>query len=115
MSFLRRRFPHAAIDAVSDGISAMDAFVDRRHPVVLIDLEMPEMNGEKLTHALRATDSAQRSALVVLTAAGGPSEWRKLSAVGADAFLVKPVDLDDSGGRDPTHPQTPSPSVVPYR
>jgi serine/threonine-protein kinase len=31
----------------------------------------------------------------VLTAAGGPSEWKRLSAIGADAFLVKPVDAED--------------------
>ena len=31
----------------------------------------------------------------MLTAAGGPSEWKRLSAIGADAFLVKPVDDED--------------------
>jgi serine/threonine-protein kinase len=63
--------------------------------VVLLDLAMPEMDGNKLTLGLRAIDSARQTAIVVMTASGGPSEWRRLSAVGADAFLVKPVDLDD--------------------
>jgi eukaryotic-like serine/threonine-protein kinase len=95
VSFLRRRFPHAVVDSAADGVAAMNAFCDRPYSVVLLDLEMPEMDGTKLTLGLRAIDSALRTAIVVLTAAGGPSEWRRLSAVGADAFLVKPVDLDD--------------------
>jgi eukaryotic-like serine/threonine-protein kinase len=95
VSSLRRRFPCAVIDSVADGASAMSAFCDAPHSVVLLDLAMPEMNGTKLTLALRAIESARRSAIIVLTAAGGPDEWRRLSLVGADAFLVKPVDLDD--------------------
>jgi eukaryotic-like serine/threonine-protein kinase len=93
--FLRQRFPSTTVDSVADGVSAMDAFCDQAYSVVLVDLEMPEMDGTKLTVALRATDRARRTAIVVLTAAGGPNEWRRLSALGADAFLVKPIDLDD--------------------
>ena len=33
--------------------------------------------------------------ILVLTASGGPAEWRQLSAMGVDGFLVKPVMLDD--------------------
>ncbi len=88
-------FPRAVIDSVADGVAALDRFREGSFPVVLVDLEMPEMDGIALTRALRANDSARRTAIVVLTAAGGPSEWRRLSALGADAFLVKPVDLED--------------------
>jgi eukaryotic-like serine/threonine-protein kinase len=31
----------------------------------------------------------------VMTAAGGPGEWRRLSQLGADGFLVKPIDTED--------------------
>jgi len=33
--------------------------------------------------------------IIVMTASGGPQEWRLLSSLGADRFLVKPVNLDD--------------------
>lgn len=97
VSFLGRCFPHATVDSAADGVAALNAFCDAPYAVVLLDLEMPEMDGTRLTQALRAIDSARSTAIVVLTAAGGPSEWRALSAIGADAFLVKPVDLDDLG------------------
>ena len=63
--------------------------------MVLVDLEMPEMDGTRLTGLLREIGTADRTAIIVLTAAGGPSEWKRLSAIGADAFLVKPVDAED--------------------
>jgi response regulator RpfG family c-di-GMP phosphodiesterase len=40
-------------------------------------------------------ESTARIPIIVLTAAGGPREWQRLSAIGADAFLVKPVNADD--------------------
>ena len=95
VSALTARFPTSEVDQVADGAAALDAFCDKPYSVVLVDLEMPEMDGTKLTVLLRAIDSAHRTPIIVLTAAGGPSEWKRLSAIGADAFLVKPVDPED--------------------
>lgn len=92
---LVERFPRSVVDQVGDGAAALAAFCDNPYSVVLVDLEMPEMDGTKLTGLLRAIDSAHRTPIIVLTAAGGPSEWKRLSAIGADAFLVKPVDAED--------------------
>ncbi|MDB4943606.1 MAG: serine/threonine protein kinase [Labilithrix sp.] len=95
VSALRARFPTSEIDEFDDGASALNAFCDKPYSVALVDLEMPEMDGNKLTVGLRAIDSAHKTPIIVLTAAGGPSEWKRLSAIGADAFLVKPVDAED--------------------
>ncbi|MBX3208890.1 MAG: protein kinase [Labilithrix sp.] len=92
---LRARFPHAEIDLVADGGEALAAFESQPYSVVLVDLEMPEMDGAKLTSLLRSLDASRCTPIIVLTAAGGPREWQRLSAIGADAFLVKPVNADD--------------------
>jgi eukaryotic-like serine/threonine-protein kinase len=92
---LAERFPHAVIDQVGDGVEALAAFESQPYSVVLVDLEMPEIDGAKLTLLLRSLDASQRTPIIVLTAAGGPKEWQRLSAIGADAFLVKPVNADD--------------------
>jgi serine/threonine-protein kinase len=92
---LAERFPHAQIDLVGDGVEALEAFESQPYSVVLVDLEMPEIDGAKLTLLLRSLDASQRTPIIVLTAAGGPKEWQRLSAIGADAFLVKPVNADD--------------------
>ena len=95
LSSLKERFPHAEIDEVRDGQHALEAFEKRPYSVVLVDLEMPGMDGAKLTLLLRSDESSARTPIIVLTAAGGPREWQRLSAMGADAFLVKPVNADD--------------------
>jgi eukaryotic-like serine/threonine-protein kinase len=92
---LRSEFPHAEIETVEDGAQALAAFDARPHSVVIIDLRMPNLDGLQLTTLLRARPTASRVPIIVLTASGGADEWRKLSAMGADGFLVKPVNLED--------------------
>jgi serine/threonine-protein kinase len=89
------RFPASVIDQFADGALALEAFRKQPYSVVLVDLEMPEMDGLQLTGLLRNVDSAHGTPIIVMTAAGGPREWKRLSAIGADAFLVKPVDPED--------------------
>jgi serine/threonine-protein kinase len=95
VSSLKQRFPHAVIDEVADGELALAAFEENPYSVVLVDLQMPEVDGARLTLLLRSAESSARTPIIVLTAAGGPREWQRLSAIGADAFLVKPVNADD--------------------
>ena len=92
---LRREFPDAVIECVPDGRSALEAFDLRHHSVAILDLQMPHLDGMELTGLLRARDGAQRVPILVLTASGGSSDWKRLSTMGADGFLVKPVNLKD--------------------
>ena len=92
---LAPRFPEAQIDIVSDGEQAIAAFEKNPYSVVLVDLQMPEVDGMKLTAHLRTLDASDQTPIIVMTAAGGPGEWRRLSQIGADAFLVKPVAFED--------------------
>jgi serine/threonine protein kinase len=92
---LRRDFPDADIECVPNGRAAVDAF-DRCVPsAVVLDLHMPELDGFGVTAMLRARPAARTVPIIIMTALGGPKEWELLSALGADRFLVKPVNLDD--------------------
>jgi serine/threonine-protein kinase len=92
---LRREFPDAELDLVGDGNAALRTFDERQHSVAIVDLQMPHLDGIALTALLRARESAAATAILVVTASGGPTEWKRLSAMGADGFLVKPVNLKD--------------------
>jgi serine/threonine-protein kinase len=93
-STLRREFPDAIVECVGDGKSAFHSALDHAPSVAILDLEMPEMDGIELTEILRARGGAYIP-IVVLTGSGGPREWKQLSALGADGFLVKPVNVKD--------------------
>jgi serine/threonine-protein kinase len=82
-------FPGARIETCPDGEAALRACDREPASLAVIDLDMPGLNGVELTAALRANYSLP---IVVVTASGGAPDWHLLSALGADGFLVKPID-----------------------
>lgn len=92
---LRREFPGADVECVGNGISALQALERQPASVALIDLQMPAMDGVDLTAQIRAREACANMPIIVLTASGGAREWQRLSTMGADRFLVKPIQLDD--------------------
>lgn len=119
---LRAEFPDADVETVSNGQQALEAFDRKPASVVILDLQMPLLDGIALTVLLRSRPASAAVPILVLTASGGPNEWKLLASLGADRFLVKPVDLDDvvamvrktvkdrrplSGQRSPSKPSMP--------
>ncbi len=92
---LHAEFPDAEVEAVSNGQAALEAFDRTPASVVILDLQMPVLDGVAVTALLRSRPASALVPILVLTASGGPNEWKLLSSLGADRFLVKPVDLDD--------------------
>jgi len=92
---LRKAFPGAEVECVPDGQTALQSFEQRPASVVIVDLSMPVLDGMAVTQRLRSRPNADSVAIIVLTGSGGPREWQLLSSLGADRFLVKPVNLDD--------------------
>ncbi|MEP7051165.1 MAG: protein kinase [Pseudomonadota bacterium] len=92
---LGMEFPDADIVCVDNGRALVDAFDQKPASVVMIDLQMPVLDGVAVTALLRARREAESVPIVVMTASGGPQEWKLLSSLGADRFLVKPVNLQD--------------------
>jgi eukaryotic-like serine/threonine-protein kinase len=92
---LSEEFPGADVECVPDGKRAIQAFDQKPASVVVLDLQMPEMDGMAATALLRARPAAHQVPIIVVSASGGPKEWKLLASLGADRFLVKPVSLDD--------------------
>ncbi|HWA74072.1 MAG TPA: serine/threonine-protein kinase [Polyangiaceae bacterium] len=92
---LRLEFPGAAIEGAADGRAALLALEKGAPSVAILDLQMPYLDGLSLTAALRSREECSAMPIIVLTASGGPKEWQRLSSMGVDRFMVKPVNLDD--------------------
>jgi serine/threonine-protein kinase len=85
-------FDGAEIVTVENGTLALEAVEQRPASLAVIDLDMPGLNGIELTAAFRATPNAEKMPILVATAMGGAPDWRLLQALGADGFVVKPID-----------------------
>jgi DNA-binding NarL/FixJ family response regulator len=80
------------VASVSDGISAVDAAVEHRPDVVLMDYRLPGIDGVQATRAVRA--AAPDVAVVCLTASANLREVDALYEAGAVACLSKDQELD---------------------
>ena len=89
---LRFAFPDAAVELFDDGAAALRAAEKKPASLAIIDLDLPGLNGVELTAAIRATPHLEKMPILVVTATGGAPDWRLLQSLGADGFLVKPID-----------------------
>jgi chemosensory pili system protein ChpA (sensor histidine kinase/response regulator) len=75
-----------------DGLEALDLIqrAERLPDVLLLDVEMPQMDGYELTSTLRAHPSYRHLPVVMLTSRSGEKHRQKAFEVGATEYLVKP-------------------------
>jgi len=78
-----------------NGRDGVDVAQNARPDVIFCDISMPEMDGHAVLAALRSNPTTASIPFVFLTARGGASDVRSGMNLGADDYLVKPVEVDD--------------------
>jgi len=81
-----------SILTAKDGLDALDVLhhAERLPDVILLDVEMPRMDGYELLSTIRANPVHQHIPVVMLTSRAGDKHRRKAMELGATAYLVKP-------------------------
>ncbi len=109
-------------DVAEDGAQALDALGRADYDLVLMDLQMPVLDGLEATRRLRETLPPERQPRVVaLTANAFSEDAARCREAGMDGFLTKPVRLDDlraelgrvSGTAPPASADAPAPTPAP--
>ena len=86
------------VDLASDGVEAVRLARHAAHDVVLMDMEMPVMDGLEATREIRALSGhCETVPIVALTAHVTPSHERACREAGMNAFLTKPFDREELG------------------
>jgi chemosensory pili system protein ChpA (sensor histidine kinase/response regulator) len=75
-----------------DGVEALEllAKLDRVPDVMLLDIEMPRMDGFELTARLRDMDLYRKVPIIMLTSRAGEKHRSKAFSLGVTDYLVKP-------------------------
>jgi DNA-binding NarL/FixJ family response regulator len=81
------------VGEAADGWEAIRLARALQPEVVLMDLEMPLLDGYEATRQIKADSSSCR--VVALTVYGSPASRDQASEAGVDAFLVKGVSVED--------------------
>jgi two-component system sensor histidine kinase/response regulator len=84
------------VDTVLNGAEAVNAIRLRRYDAILMDCQMPVMNGYEATIAIRAQEGqGQRVPIIAITAAARAKDRDRCISAGMDGYLAKPVCKED--------------------
>lgn len=92
------------LKVVSDGVEALDYLLARgahagRDPadlpaLVLLDLNLPKLNGREVLQAIRSHPSTKTLPVVVLTTSAEPFDVDHVYDLGANSYIQKPVEFE---------------------
>ena len=81
------------VEVACDGLEALEGAQARAPDIVLMDIQMPRLDGLEAIRRLRADEASARTPIVALTALAMPGDEDRCLHAGADAYLSKPVAM----------------------
>ena len=82
------------VDLAEDGLQALDLAKQNSYALILMDMQMPHMNGIDATKAIRALPGYEQKPIVAITANAFDEDCRLCLRAGMNDHIAKPVDPD---------------------
>lgn len=83
------------VDTAANGIEALACLERSHYGLILMDCQMPEMDGFTATRAIRARPTADaRTPIIALTANAFSADRTEALEAGMDDFITKPINLE---------------------
>lgn len=81
------------VHVASDGLEGINLVRETSPSLILMDINLPNMDGREITTRLRGLPNFANTPIVALTASAGPGSRELALAAGCTGFLTKPIDV----------------------
>lgn len=89
------RRPTIQLLVATSGLQGLELMHTRQPDLLLLDLNLPDMDGLNILQQLKADPRTRAVPVVVISADATPQQAKKLLAAGASAYLTKPLNISD--------------------
>ncbi len=90
-------FQGHAVEEGTDGVQALEAARKSVYDLILLDVDMPNMNGFEALEAIRSDSLNKETIIVMLTGRSDQEDILRGSELGAHSYITKPFDFDVIG------------------
>ena len=87
----------------SDGITGIDVAKITNPDLILMDINLPDLDGYECTARLRKIDGFTKIPILALTANALEGDKQKAIAAGCDGYIPKPIDVDELPNQIASH------------
>jgi two-component system, chemotaxis family, chemotaxis protein CheY len=95
ISFAMKRIPNACVIEATDGVDALKKLSSDKIDLILADINMPVMDGLKLVSLVRGNPSFKDIPIIMVTTEGAEEDRKRAIAIGANAYLPKPIQTQE--------------------
>ncbi|MHB8844914.1 MAG: response regulator [Nitrospirota bacterium] len=95
ITFALKRIPGSRIVEANDGIDALKKLSTQKFDIILTDINMPIMDGLKLVSMVRNDPVHKAIPIVIITTEGADEDRKRGLALGANAYIAKPIQTAD--------------------
>lgn len=89
--FALARVKRVQITEAEDGVDALRKLAGQKFDLILTDINMPVMDGLKLVKRIRSDATHAQTPIVVITTEGSNEDRARAMALGANAYITKPI------------------------
>ncbi len=91
--FILKKHGHEVIEA-RDGAEGVALAVQEKPDLVIMDIQLPDMDGLEATKGIRASEADGDMPIIALTSYAMPGDREKALAAGCNGYITKPIDVE---------------------